>query len=364
MPRPRSERPYLSGPHKHRRRWRYFIYTPRGDGGRDRRVRSFETEQEAKTWARGFELVRAAAGRTIGDAVGEYLAALKRKGNKDGSIKTAGYRLNAILDQSRALVDLTPTRAQHFYDDLVDEGGAVDTHHGCLVAAKAFGRFCLDRKWLKVNAFASVEPVGRKNRGKEQMRVDEGRTFLSACFKAWRDDQDRSAIAAAIPLLMNLRASEVAQLVARDVDDRGRLLWIGEADSKTEAGRRRSLIPGVLQPALLALAASPVDEAGHLFAKEDGTAADRHWVSYHARRMMKVAGVRVVTTHGLRGTHSTFATVQGVTGEAVARSMGHTDPGMTQRHYIDQEAAADAQIQRVSDALSEEVTQDDGKDEP
>lgn len=356
MPRPRSDKPYVCGPYQHRKQWRLLIYTPRGDGGRDRRIRYFQTRVAAETWKRGAQLVRAAEGRTIGDAIAEYLTSLERKGNKPGSIKTARYRLDAILDSSRALVDLTPTRAQGYYDELVDEGGAVDTQRGCLVAAKAFGRFCERQGWLRVSPFADVEPVGRKSRGKEQLRIDEGRAYTARCCAEWVEHGDRSAIAALLPLLLNLRASEVSQLVARDVDDGGRLLWVGEADVKTEAGRRRVRVPALLQPALLALAAAPATDAGHLFATERGEAADRHWVSWHCRRLMKLAKVKLVTTHGLRGTHATFATVEGDTGDSVARSMGHTDPGMTKRHYIDREAAADAQVDRAADTFGPGVT--------
>lgn len=354
MARPAKPTPYVCGPYKHRAKHRLFVCTGRSNGRREGYHRSFDTREAAKVWQREFERQLAAAGRTVADAVIEYLAHLERKGNKATSIKTARYRLDAILDRALALVDLNQRRAQDMYDDLVDEGVAVDTHRGCLVAAKAFGRFCHDRSWLSVNPFAKVEPVGKKSRGKGQLRIDEGRKLITHCLKAWRDDKDRSAVAAMLPLLLNLRSSEVAQLTARDVDDKGRLLWIGETDSKTDAGRRRSLVPSVLIPVLLELAATPAAETGHLFARDSGEAADRHWVSYHARRHMAGAGIPVVTTHGLRGTHATFARVEGQTGAAVARAMGHEDEGMTDRHYLDRGAVADAHIQRVADAFVEE----------
>lgn len=356
MPRPRSDRPYVCGPYKHRAKWRCIVYVRRDDGTRERELHSFDSREKAAHFKRTYGIFTAAQGRTVGDAVTEYVAHLERKGNKPGSIKTSRYRLDAILDTARALVDLTATRAQGYYDDLVDEGGAVDTQRGCLVAAKAFGRFCHDKGWLKLNPFAGVEPVGRKSRGKEQLRIDEGRTYTARCCAEWVEHGDRTAIAALLPLLLNLRASEVAQLVARDVDDGGALLWVGEADSKTLAGRRRVRTPAMLRPALLELAAKPATVDGHLFATERGEPADRHWVSRHARRLMALAKVKVVTTHGLRGTHATFATVDGDTSDSVARSMGHTDPGMTQRHYIDQEAAAGAQVDRAAVTFGSGVT--------
>jgi integrase len=360
MPRPRNDKPYLCGPYKHRARFRVVVYLRRGDGTRDRELHSFDTRAAAANFKRGYGEVIRAAGRSVHEAVTEYLAHLERKGNKAGSIATAGYRLAALFgDGAMPLLDLRPARAQDLYDELVDTGGAVDTHHGCLVAAKAFGRFVTDQGWVTGNPFVKVEKVGKKSRGKDQLRVDEARKFTTHCLACWREDKDRTAIAALLPLLLNLRASEVSQLVARDVDDRGRLLWIAESVAKTESSRRRALVPDVLIPALIELAAGPATEAGHLFAKADGSPADRHWVSYHAQAHMAEAGVQVVTTHGLRGVHATLATVEGVTGEAVARAMGHSDAGRTAKgHYIDSGAAADAQTRRVAEALVENTDDD------
>ncbi len=353
--RPAAEFPYVCGPYKHRARYRIIIVTGRTSRGRQSYTRSFDSRAKAAAWTREFQRQVRSAGRTVEDAVNEYIAHQKRKGNKTGTIATTGYRLRAILDYSMPLVDLTPRRAQELYDELVDDGGAVDTHHGCLVQARAFGRFCHDKMWLSVNPFLKVEPVGKKSRGKEQLRLDEARAFLSFCFRAWREDKDRGAIAAALPLLLNMRASEVAQLTARDVDDRGRLLWIAEEDGKTDAARRRALVPAVLVPALVEMAASPVTDGGHLFCIDSGEKpADRHWVSRSVRRMLTGAKVPGITTHGLRGTHATLATVEGVTGDAVARAMGHTNPSMTERHYIDADAAADAQTRRVAESLIDE----------
>lgn len=350
--RPAAEYPYVCGPYEHRARFRIVIVTGRSRGRRQSYSRSFDSRQAATTWVREFQRQVRAAGRTVEDAVTEYIAHQTRKGNKSGTVATTGYRLRALLDYSMPLVDLTARRAQDLYDELVDDGGAVDTHHGCLVQARAFGRFCCDRSWLSANPFAKVEPVGKKSRGKDQLRLDEARLFLTHCFMTWREDRDRGAIAATLPLLLNMRAGEVAQLMARDIDDRGHLIWIAEEDGKSDAARRRALVPNVLVPALIDLAANPATADGHLFELDNGErAADRHWVSRSVRRMLAGAKVPAITTHGLRGTHATLATVEGVTGEAVARSMGHTDPGMTERHYIDVEAAADAQIDRVAKAL-------------
>lgn len=101
---------------------------------------------------------------------------------------------------------------------------------------------------FQVDPFAKVLPVGRKSRGKEQLRVDEARTYLRHCLKAWETDRDRGAVAALLAMMFSLRASEVSQLRARDVDDRGRILRIAEHQSKTEASKRAAAVPPVLMP--------------------------------------------------------------------------------------------------------------------
>lgn len=356
MARPARGFPYCVGPYEHRRKWRVVVYTGRrSDGRRTLYVRAFDSADAASRWRASFESVAKAGGRTIGEAVTEYHAALRRKGNKEASITTSRYRLDAILDTGMALIDLTPRKAQQLYDDLVDEGGAVDTHRGCLIAAKAFGRHCQAQSWISVNPFAAVEPVGRRSKGKEQHRTDEARAYTRYCLWAWTEKRDRSAIAALLPLIMNLRATEVSQLVARDVDDRGRRLHIADTEAKTDTSRRRAKVPAFMVPIMLELAATPATAAGHLFADRKGEPADRHWVAYHARRLMRAAGVKRVTLHGLRGTHASQAVTQGQTADAVASAMGHTDSGVTKAHYIDAEAAADA----ATDALVAELLDDE-----
>jgi integrase len=353
--RPRADYPYICGPYKQRRRWKLVIVTGRSRGRRESYARAFDTREQAQTWSREFRRQRAAAGRTVKDAVDAYLENLRRKGNKEGSIKTAGYRLAALLDYSMALIDLTPRRAQDLYDDLVDEGVAVDTHRGCLVSGRAFGRFCMSKSWLHVNPFAKVEPVGRKAKGKEQLRIDEARTYMTYCLKTWNEKRDRSAIAGLLALVFSMRASEVAQLVARDVDDRGRILHIAAHDAKTIASKRAAKVPAILTPVLLELADNPATPDGHLFSKEfskeANKPADRHWVLYWARYHMAAAGVTVVTAHGLRGTSATIGTVQTGGAEVMASALGHTSTSMTKAHYIDAGATADAQAERVADLL-------------
>lgn len=351
--RPAADYPYICGPYQQRQRWKLIIVTGRSRVRRQSYNRSFDTMDQATTWAREFRKQIAAAGRTVKDAVEAYIEYLRRKGNKEGSIKTAGYRLAALLDYSMPLVDLSPRVAQGLYDDIVDEGVAVDTHRGCLVSGRAFGRFCVDRSWLTVNPFAKVLPVGRKSKGKEQLRYDEARVFLAYCLKTWNETKDRTVLVGVFAMMFSMRASEVAQLVARDVDDRGRILHIAAHDAKTAASKRAAQVPAVLMPILLELAEKPATEDGHLFATERGKAADRFAIRRWTQRHLEAAKVPVITAHGLRGTAATIGTAKTGGAEVMASALGHTSTSMTKAHYIDAGVAADAQTQRVADLLSD-----------
>jgi integrase len=283
-----------------------------------------------------------------------YLDHLQRKGNKTGSIATAGYRLKALLDYSMSLVDLNQRRAQELYDDLVDEGVATDTHRGSLVSGRAFGKFCKARGWMSANPFENVLPVGRKSKGKEQLRVDEARTFKRHCLKAWREGRDRGAVAGLLALMFSLRASEVSQLVARDVDDNGRILRIAEHEAKSAAAKRTAAVPALLVPILRELAAHPATSDGHLFAKLSGEPADRHWVGYHVRYHLEEAGVPVITPHGLRGTSATIGSTRTGGAQVMAEALGHEDESMTKDAYIDRGAMADATTARLADLLGDD----------
>jgi integrase len=185
--------------------------------------------------------------------------------------------------------------------------------------------------------------MGRRKRGKEQLRIDEARTFLATC-EACASGGDEGAIAAMTALLLGLRASEVSERVVRDLDDDGRILWV--PFSKTEAGKRTLEVPANLRPHLKRLTKGKAP-ADRLFTEKD-----RDWVRYHVQRMCGLAKVPVVTTHSLRGLHATLAIKHGSTGHVVASALGHTSfDGMTKRHYVQPGTTEDATSQRVQSML-------------
>ncbi len=320
-----SEGERVHGPYLHRNRWRLVI---KGADGKQRYL-GFESEAEAKRCRA--DLCKDDDPRTIDEAVTAYLTHLRETGVKATSAKTHWYRLRAFFalgtigtNSGGSLSQLTPERAQAFYDALRKKN-AVDTHRSCLTLAKAFGVWCVKQGWMRSDPLASIEPMGRRKRGKEQLRVTEARTFITRC-RQLADEGDAGAIAAMTALLLGLRASEVTDRVVRDLDDGGRLLWIPQA--KTDAGRRTLEVPAMLQPYLRALAKGK-DANDRLF-----TESDRHFLLYHVRRIAALDGLPAITSHSLRGLHSTLATENGATGHAVAAALGHTSYAMTKAHYL------------------------------
>jgi integrase len=89
-------------------------------------------------------------------------------------------------------------------------------------------------------------------RAATQLRLDEARRFVETAL----GEGDARGLAAAMALLMGLRASEITN---RDVDDAARVLWIERA--KTRAGDRRLEVPEVLRPRLAALVAGRDSDA-------------------------------------------------------------------------------------------------------
>jgi hypothetical protein len=58
----------------------------------------------------------------------------------------------------------------------------------------------------------------------------------------------------------------------------------------------------------------------------------RHWVLRSVKRCCEAAGVRVVSPHGLRGTHAKMAREVGVSGVLLAQAMGHESEPTTTEH--------------------------------
>lgn len=332
----------IHGPYRHGTRYR--VIEVRGDG--ERSVVSFESEAQAYRYIE--KARRIACGRSVGEAVTDYLEHLGTSMSPRGRLRRAstvqleGWRLKAFLrlvvDGDRPLSLLGKPAAAKLLEQRQAEVKP-DTLGGELGVTTRWAAWCGSQGWLPVNPFAGLIAVGERSTGKPQLRVDGARKFLEICLA----EDSAAGTAAAIALLMGLRASEITGLCARDVDDGGKLLWISA--SKTKAGIRRLQIPSILIPRFVALTEGLKPDAclwGDL---------DRHWLARHVLRLCEKAGVDRVTPHGLRGTWATMA-VGFVPTNQVAAALGHETVGVTRSSYLAPGAEDSATSERLGTLLA------------
>jgi integrase len=146
-----------------------------------------------------------------------------------------------------------------------------------------------------------------------------------------------------LTLLLGQRAGEILNIRVRDIDDKGKLLVIEEA--KTDAGIRTLQIPKQLQK-LLKLHARGRDGEELLFGQHD-----RRFVNSWVRGICKLAGVPVVTAHGMRGLHASLGHEQGTMAHAVASSLGHESFKVSSEHYVSKQAQMNAKQKHVEELL-------------
>lgn len=336
----RERKARVHGPYKHGQRWRV-----EGVGEDGRRLRpSFDTEREAVAFITAVR--KRFDTRTIASTVEEYTASLRARGLRETTVTRAEHHLDRVLQLDERghepLRALDAELAARLYVDL-QAGRAVDTHRNGLAAARAFGRWCVDRSLLEADPFARVKPMGRRKRGKPQPRIDEARKLLATGARLALAG-DVGACAALMALLLAVRASEIGTRTVRDLDDDGHVLWIPE--SKTQAGRRTIEVPEILRAPLLLLAegrpgAEPLLGRG----PRSGGVRSRYWVREQVQALCDAAGVPRTCPQALRGLHSTVARISGQTAHAVAATLGHESPAITEAAYIDQ-AVVDVERRR------------------
>jgi integrase/recombinase XerC len=334
---PKERRETVNGPYERKNRWRLVITA----ANNRRCTESFESEAAALERKASYQ--REIEQRTIAAAVEAYLATEERRMNegelRPSTLERVRYHLRSTLrletQGHHDLRKLTPAYAEQLYDA---RHGAVDTHRNGLSVAKSFGAWCVKHGWLRENPFVGVKGRGRRKRGKPQLRIDEARVFQQTCLElAPRDD---GAVLSLAYLLLGARAGEVVLRQVRDVDDRGRLLWI--PDSKTEAGRRQVGVPAQLASHLERLAHGRVPAAA-LFAHASTRARAQDWAREQVARLCKLAKVPRVTPQGLRGTLATMGREVGNTSQQVADLLGHASPAITEGgSYIDRDRAGAA----------------------
>lgn len=325
------------GPYAHRRRFRVVFVV-----GGTRTPETFETESEALARVAAFNKSVGEEDRTIGAAIDRYEEHLAELGNKTKSNKTTITRLRAFFKPFRhdAVDSLTPKKANKIYDAYkrtptrTGKPPADTTHREVCKQARTFVAWCRDKGWVKGNPFADVKLTGKTKKGKPAVRIDELRKLYAACVEEGSD----GAFAVLTALVMGMRATETVSLVARDIDDGGRLIWID--DTKTATGRRALEIPDDVVGGWLRRRAMAA-EGGRLWPGKN-----RSWLYREAKRLSKAAGIPPVGAQQLRFAHSNIAKIAGVTASVVAAQLGHTE-AVNAAHYTEAGVDQSAQARRA-----------------
>jgi integrase/recombinase XerC len=310
---------------------------------------TFPSEDDANAFIKVNERRTVANPVTMAAAVKEYVAS--RTDLKESSRTTLRFRLEALM-QGHAESFVQTFAVQSVWRKLA-ASNAVDTLHGIRSAASGFFRWCVKTGYLKKDPLGNVEIVGKKRKGKAQLRLDEARALLKQALRIVEGEriegrrdgvrQDIAALAVATALLLGLRNGEVVARRVRDLDDDGKILVIDEA--KTAAGVRRVEVPDILRLHVQKLAERR-RRADQLF---DGMTKDalRWWT----RRLCKAAGLPEVTPHGLRGTNATASMKANSNPHLVAAALGHESIAVTMRHYVDRDEVEASRQQAAVDAL-------------
>lgn len=339
MPRKSNPTESVCGPYRHGQKWRVVL---RGRDG-SQVAESFATEGEAKAHKRAVErqLAKQQA-LTVLEALDRYEEhQLKAAHLKVRSVATTRLRLVEFFKPE--LETLMPSLGEKDIQRLYgryQQNRAVATHKGALAQAKTFLTWAVDQRIIPTNPAIAVKGVGRKKRGKKQLRLDEAKKWLAKALELGREWP--GAGAATLSLVMGMRASEIANLKVRDLDAGGTLLVIEEA--KTQAGNRTLEVPEVLRPLLLRYVRGKRREAP-LFG------VTRYVVSWWAKGICSRAGVPVVCAHGLRGTHASLAVIAGATSHQVVGALGHESFEMTRNHYLANNAIDVAQGRNAEQKL-------------
>jgi len=346
------------GPYQERGRWRLIIVEDAG-----RRSVFFGCREEALKFKMSTEreIFRPPSQR-IADVLAEWQTQKLRAAEcKPQSVKHQFGRLSAffapVADEDIAA--LTPRQAAALYQQATERLSAktgevlsAASQRFDLRQAQGFYGWAMSRGYVGASPFRDVKPIGKVNAGKPQLRIEEARRFTSAALSYFEQTQHPFAVGALLALMMGLRTSEVLERVVRDLDDGARYLWIDAG--KTANARRHLEVPELLQPYLLRLARGKGQEELLFGRARNGQLRGRQRMWEMVHRLCQRAGVPAVCTHSLRGLWATLAVQSGAVTHAVAASLGHHSFEMTERHYAQGSAVANAATARVLGMLGGE----------
>jgi integrase len=258
------------------------------------------------------------------------------------------------------LRDLTTAQVLAFYERLRTSGRARATKdgrtglsettvHAVHVALGAALRHAVEAGQLRVSP---VEQLPRKARPRvAKSRRDEMRTWTAVEAQQFLAAASGDRFAALFDLALNtgLRRGELAALRWADVDmdravlavRRNRVLVRYAVEAGTPKGGRARTVD--LDPGTVAMLRShrvrqsadrlawgeAWTDSGQVFTREDGTALHPQTLTWHLRRLTKLAGVPAIRVHDLRHTHATLGLAAGVPPKVMQERLGHASVQIT-----------------------------------
>jgi hypothetical protein len=159
------------------------------DGGVKRDL-YFPTERQARSQLVILQQqLEQTASRTVGWLIDEFCAERQRQGRakprtcQEQRERMRGLFLAYLASEARTL---PPAIATKLYVALVEEINgktrkplAAATHRFYLKLARAVFAWAVRKGYAPQNPFATVQPVGRVNAGKPQLRIDEAQRFVT-----------------------------------------------------------------------------------------------------------------------------------------------------------------------------------------
>lgn len=296
--------------------------------GRLRSV-NFATEAEASTWIADNQKLLVSDGRPIEAVVKSYLASLETGELQPSSIATLGYRLITIVkDRNRIAIEAFPW-SRAWAETAAKQSRASQT--GIRAALRGLVAYA----GIPAKALDGCTVAGKTKKGKDQLRIEEGRAFVSTALAAG----DPLALAAVTMAVTGCRPGEVMALRGRDVDDGGAVLHVD--GTKTEAAERVISVDPAFQPLLLGIARTKAPTA-LLFEYErqrsrvtkDPDKARRDALLRRVRQLCRAAGVPEVVSHSMRGLNATLRKTGGAEDSTITRALGHVSIRTTRAHYF------------------------------
>ncbi len=350
-----KEPPRVVGPYQERGRWRIVLVE-----NAKRKSIFLDTEEEA--FRAKTELERTVfrpVSLKLADVIELWAQELRRgKLLKPESVSHAVRWTRKMTEPmlERPISAITPHKAAALYERFLllvsPKMGtvfSVATQRTALLYSRSFFLWA-SAKGMCGNPFKEVKPVGKPRAGKPQLRIEEARRFAKTALERFGQNGHPLNIAALVALMMGMRAQEVLLREVRDLDDGGRYLWIDAG--KTVNAKRHLEVPEMLRPYLARLAEGKAPSA-LLFGRKDEPAyiPNRSYLWAFVQRLCKFASVPLVCTHSLRGLHATLAVQSGSAAHVVAASLGHGSFEVTERHYAQPSAVANAATARVTSIL-------------